>query len=163
MWMQINFRRSEVIDASCTCAAGKGLCHHTVAVLYQLQHYQKLGLKVVPPLASKTSMPQVKKILKCHCKQLWSWGWSIIWSPWNKVPCARVNKWLQIPYSVPWGIAAFKEVTRVLLSNYYATWTHRKSMVWLVCQGRCWLSLCEDIFWWTLLLCYEGEARYFLF
>ena len=61
--MQINFRRSEVIDASCTCAAGKGLCHHTVAVLYQLQHYQKLGLKVVPPLASKTSMPQVKKYL----------------------------------------------------------------------------------------------------
>lgn len=43
---------------TCSCAAGKGLCHHVLALLYRLQHYQKLNLKVVPQLTSKTSKPQ---------------------------------------------------------------------------------------------------------
>jgi hypothetical protein len=50
-------------DQKCSCAAGQALCHHAVALLYQLQHYQKLGLKVVPPVVSKTSVPQVGTFL----------------------------------------------------------------------------------------------------
>ena len=55
----IQFRATVVQSTCCTCAPGKSLYHHTIAVLYQLQHYSKLDLKVVPPLASKTSQPQV--------------------------------------------------------------------------------------------------------
>ena len=42
----------------CSCAAGKGLCHHVIGLLYSLCHYQMLGLKSVPPIVSKTSRPQ---------------------------------------------------------------------------------------------------------
>ena len=44
---------------NCSCAAGKGLCQHTIGLLYALNHYQLLGLKSVPPIISKTSLPQV--------------------------------------------------------------------------------------------------------
>ena len=40
----------------CCC---KGLCQHTVGLLYLLSHYQLLGLKSIPPIISKTSLPQV--------------------------------------------------------------------------------------------------------
>ena len=44
---------------TCTCAAGKGFCQHTIGLLYSLSHYQLLGLKSILPIISKTSLPQV--------------------------------------------------------------------------------------------------------
>ena len=44
---------------SCSCAAGKDLCHHVVALLQTACHYQQLRLNSMPPDVSKTSMPQV--------------------------------------------------------------------------------------------------------
>ncbi|KAL2097015.1 hypothetical protein ACEWY4_006222 [Coilia grayii] len=42
----------------CSCAAGRGMCNHVVALLYQTAHYSTMGIASVPlPLAS-TSMPQ---------------------------------------------------------------------------------------------------------
>eukprot|EP00058_Branchiostoma_floridae_P026669 XP_002612160.1 hypothetical protein BRAFLDRAFT_125368 [Branchiostoma floridae] len=46
------------VDCDCSCTAGKGTCNHSVALLYQLSHFQNLGLHKVPPIASKTSAPQ---------------------------------------------------------------------------------------------------------
>ncbi|KAI8486972.1 hypothetical protein Bbelb_352320 [Branchiostoma belcheri] len=46
------------VDCACSCTAGKGTCNHSVALLYQLAHFQNLGLERVPPIASKTSAPQ---------------------------------------------------------------------------------------------------------
>jgi hypothetical protein len=43
----------------CSCAAGQAPCHHAVALVYQIQHYQKLGMTVVPSIVSKTFLPQV--------------------------------------------------------------------------------------------------------
>jgi hypothetical protein len=48
---------------TCSCAAGRLLCHHVVAFLHQLHHYQQLGLAVVPPIVSQTSLPQVIDLL----------------------------------------------------------------------------------------------------
>ena len=45
-------------DGSCTCTAGKGFCQHQVALLYQMAHFQALGLTKVPEIASSTSAPQ---------------------------------------------------------------------------------------------------------
>ena len=44
---------------TCTFAAGKGLRQHTVGLFYSLSHYQLLGLKSIPPIILKTSLPQV--------------------------------------------------------------------------------------------------------
>ena len=44
---------------TCTCAVGKGLCQHTTGLLYSMSHFQLLGLKSIPPIISKTSLPQV--------------------------------------------------------------------------------------------------------
>lgn len=62
---QIHFTGTpvRVSSARCSCPAGITLCHHTVAVLYLLQHYQKLNLKSVPAAASKTSLPQVNNLI----------------------------------------------------------------------------------------------------
>lgn len=54
---------SSSIEASinkymCSCAAGQGLCHHVLGLLYTLAHFQLLGLKSVPPMVSKTSKAQ---------------------------------------------------------------------------------------------------------
>ena len=46
------------VGGTCSCTAGKGTCNHMVAVLYQLVHYQNLQLKKVPPVLTKTSLPQ---------------------------------------------------------------------------------------------------------
>ncbi|XP_059366474.1 uncharacterized protein LOC132105410 [Carassius carassius] len=40
---------------ACSCAAGKGFCNHTVAILYQTAHYSQLGLQAVPPPLACTS------------------------------------------------------------------------------------------------------------
>lgn len=48
----------EVGTWTCSCTAGRGKCNHEIALLYQLGHYQNLGLKRVPPVVSKTSRPQ---------------------------------------------------------------------------------------------------------
>lgn len=42
----------------CECKAGKGQCSHSIGLLYMLSHWQKLQLKSVPPVESKTSLPQ---------------------------------------------------------------------------------------------------------
>lgn len=42
-----------------SCAAGQGLCHHVIGLMYTLAHYKMLALKSVPPFVSKTSKPQV--------------------------------------------------------------------------------------------------------
>ena len=52
---------SEKIDkssSSCSCTAGQGFCHHQLALLYQLSHYQSLGVQKIPEIVSKTSRPQ---------------------------------------------------------------------------------------------------------
>jgi hypothetical protein len=51
---------------TCSCAAGRAMCHHVVALVYQLQHYQKLDLHVVPPVLSKTSLPQVSSFIQAY-------------------------------------------------------------------------------------------------
>jgi len=59
-FVQLNIPEAgEARSWSCSCAAGAALCHHAVALLYQLQDYQRQGLKAVPPVVSKTSIPQV--------------------------------------------------------------------------------------------------------
>lgn len=45
-------------DATCNCKAGQGHCAHVIGLLYTVAHYQKLGCKSVPPVESKTSLPQ---------------------------------------------------------------------------------------------------------
>lgn len=42
----------------CNCKAGLGRCAHVIGLLYTLAHYKKLGLQSVPPVQSKTSLPQ---------------------------------------------------------------------------------------------------------
>ncbi|KAK2564580.1 hypothetical protein P5673_012037 [Acropora cervicornis] len=49
---------------TCTCAVGKGLCQHTTGLLYSMSHFQLLGLKSIPPIISKTSLPQTWHIPK---------------------------------------------------------------------------------------------------
>ena len=46
------------MEYSCSCKAGQGICNHKVAFLYQAAHYSMLGLKTVPVIPSKTSLPQ---------------------------------------------------------------------------------------------------------
>lgn len=59
MFLQLQFTSSDPkIKGKCSCTAGKGTCNHQLAVLYQLAHYQNLGLKTVPPIVSRTSAPQ---------------------------------------------------------------------------------------------------------
>ncbi|XP_022797595.1 uncharacterized protein LOC111335861 [Stylophora pistillata] len=48
----------KVMEHSCSCKAGQGICNHKVAFLYQAAHYSMLGLKTVPVIPSKTSLPQ---------------------------------------------------------------------------------------------------------
>ncbi|KAJ8375118.1 hypothetical protein SKAU_G00056980 [Synaphobranchus kaupii] len=43
---------------ACTCAAGKGLCNHIVALLYQTAHYSTMGTRVVPLPVACTSKLQ---------------------------------------------------------------------------------------------------------
>jgi len=60
-FVQLNISEAgEARSWSCSCAAGAALYHHhAVALLYQLQDYQRQGLKAVLPVVSKTSIPQV--------------------------------------------------------------------------------------------------------
>jgi hypothetical protein len=59
--VQLDFSEMAEVKAwSCSCAAGAALCHHAVGLLYQLQDYQRRGLRAVPPIISKTSAPQVR-------------------------------------------------------------------------------------------------------
>ena len=48
----------KITSTSCNCEAGAGLCNHAIGLVYLLEHYRKLGLKRVPPVMSKTSLPQ---------------------------------------------------------------------------------------------------------
>ncbi|CAC5409003.1 unnamed protein product [Mytilus coruscus] len=48
----------EFKSTQCECKAGNGNCSHCIGLLYVLSHFQKFGLKAVPPFRSKTSMPQ---------------------------------------------------------------------------------------------------------
>lgn len=59
---RIIFRKQDqpdVVSFSCSCAAGKGFCHHIAGLLFQLSHFKMLGLNAIPPVLSKTSKPQV--------------------------------------------------------------------------------------------------------
>ncbi|XP_062617203.1 uncharacterized protein LOC134278910 isoform X1 [Saccostrea cucullata] len=49
---------SDILLSQCECKAGNGHCSHSIGLLYLLCHYQRLGLKAVPPIQSKTSLPQ---------------------------------------------------------------------------------------------------------
>ncbi|CAH3027184.1 unnamed protein product, partial [Porites evermanni] len=48
----------KITSTSCNCEAGAGLCNHARGLVYLLEHYRKLGLRSVPPVMSKTSLPQ---------------------------------------------------------------------------------------------------------
>lgn len=48
----------KIVEHSCSCKAGQGICNHKVACFYQAAHYSMLGLKTVPVIPSKTSLPQ---------------------------------------------------------------------------------------------------------
>ncbi|CAH1230756.1 Hypp334 [Branchiostoma lanceolatum] len=56
--LKMSISSDKKVECTCSCTAGKGTCNHSVALLYQLSHYQNLGLHNVPPIASKTSVPQ---------------------------------------------------------------------------------------------------------
>ena len=55
---QVSFYNEEVVDRSCSCKAGKGICNHKVALMYQAAHYSLLKIDVVLEVPYKTSMPQ---------------------------------------------------------------------------------------------------------
>ena len=59
--ISLTFCQSEpkITSWCCSCAVGKGLCHHVIGLIYAVAHFQMLGLKSVPPVQSKTSLPQV--------------------------------------------------------------------------------------------------------
>ena len=60
--LNVVFKRQNEVrleSFACSCAAGQGLCHHVIGLMYTLAHYQLLGLKSVPPVVSKPSKPQV--------------------------------------------------------------------------------------------------------
>ena len=48
----------KITSTSCNCEAGAGLCNHAIGLVYLPEHYRKLGLRSVPPVMSKTSLPQ---------------------------------------------------------------------------------------------------------
>ncbi|XP_038131787.1 uncharacterized protein LOC119777080 [Cyprinodon tularosa] len=48
----------ELLHFSCSCKAGKALCNHCVALLFQCAHYSQLKLQVVPPMMSCTEGEQ---------------------------------------------------------------------------------------------------------
>lgn len=65
--LNVVFKRENEValeSFACSCAAGQGLCHHVIGLMYTLAHYQLLGLKSVPPVVSKTSKPQVNFSIK---------------------------------------------------------------------------------------------------
>ncbi|KAL0151644.1 hypothetical protein M9458_053045 [Cirrhinus mrigala] len=45
-------------QSKCNCKAGLGHCNHQIGLLYTLAHYIKMEYKSVPPVVSKTSLPQ---------------------------------------------------------------------------------------------------------
>lgn len=58
---QVTFHAREVPvvlnGMSCTCCAGKALCNHIVALLFQSAHYSTMGFKTVPlPLSCTSSL-----------------------------------------------------------------------------------------------------------
>ena len=58
---QIVLKRStpaQVTLSKCSCTAGTGICSHIIAVLYTVAHLKVLELKVIPPVITKTSLPQ---------------------------------------------------------------------------------------------------------
>ncbi|PFX27515.1 hypothetical protein AWC38_SpisGene7791 [Stylophora pistillata] len=58
-YLQMSFYNEEVVDHSCSCKAGQGICNHKVALMmYQAAHYSFLKIDAVPEVPSKTSMPQ---------------------------------------------------------------------------------------------------------
>uniref|UniRef100_A0AAV2LNW6 SWIM-type domain-containing protein n=1 Tax=Knipowitschia caucasica TaxID=637954 RepID=A0AAV2LNW6_KNICA len=48
----------QLLHFACTCKAGKALCNHCVALLFQSAHYSQLKLQVVPPMLSCTEGEQ---------------------------------------------------------------------------------------------------------
>ncbi|XP_041951961.1 uncharacterized protein LOC121712059 isoform X2 [Alosa sapidissima] len=48
----------QLCEAVCSCVAGKVLCNHNVALLYQTAHYSQLHLSAVPPVLSCTETEQ---------------------------------------------------------------------------------------------------------
>ncbi|KAL3992292.1 zygote arrest protein 1 [Sarotherodon galilaeus] len=48
----------QLLHFSCTCKAGKALCNHCVALLFQSAHYSQLKVQVVPPILSCTEGEQ---------------------------------------------------------------------------------------------------------
>ena len=50
----------DVLKAYCSCVAGaSGFCNHVLSLLYQLSHFCKASMKVIPDEESKTNLPQV--------------------------------------------------------------------------------------------------------
>lgn len=48
----------QMLQCNCSCVAGKALCNHSVALLFQSAHYSQLNLQVVPPILSCTEGEQ---------------------------------------------------------------------------------------------------------
>ncbi|KAL1252625.1 hypothetical protein QQF64_017318 [Cirrhinus molitorella] len=44
--------------SSCSCVAGRALCNHLIALLYQAAHFSESGIAVVPPVLSCTETEQ---------------------------------------------------------------------------------------------------------
>lgn len=59
MFAQVCIAGDSFGNTFCTCPVGQGLCHHTIATLYEFTHYKKLKLKQVPSSMAKTSIRQV--------------------------------------------------------------------------------------------------------
>ncbi|KAF1380077.1 hypothetical protein PFLUV_G00182730 [Perca fluviatilis] len=49
---------AELQETSCSCTAGKVLCNHLVALLFQSAHYSMLQVRAVPPPVACTSSLQ---------------------------------------------------------------------------------------------------------
>ncbi|XP_077056081.1 uncharacterized protein LOC143707228 [Siphateles boraxobius] len=48
----------QLSEAVCSCVAGKALCNHNVALLYQTAHNSQLQISAVPPVLSCTETEQ---------------------------------------------------------------------------------------------------------
>ncbi|XP_051951627.1 uncharacterized protein LOC127621880 [Xyrauchen texanus] len=48
----------QLYEVECSCVAGRALCNHNVALLYQTAHYSQLNITAVPPVLSCTESEQ---------------------------------------------------------------------------------------------------------
>jgi len=56
--VELSLEQPYIRETQCNCKAGLGQCNHLIGLLYTLAHFVKMGYTSVPPMTSKTSLPQ---------------------------------------------------------------------------------------------------------